>query len=246
MTAIYDKIGVGYAGRRTTDPKIAQRIWAALGSGRTLLNVGAGTGSYEPSDRNVVAIEPSSEMIAQRPEGAAPAIQGTAESIPFADKQFDAAMGVLTLHHWSDVGKGLAEMLRVTRTRVVLVTFDPGFSGYWLEDYLPNLFDIDRHCFPAMDYFRGLQSRVEIEPLLIPHDCQDGFLCAYWRRPEAYLNPDVRKSISTFAKLEGAEEKLKPLASDLASGAWAKKYGALLQEDALDLGYRLITITLDT
>jgi len=245
-SAIYDKIGVGYGNVRRTDPKIAKQIWAKLGPGLSLLNVGAGTGSYEPDDWNVVALEPSSEMICQRAPDAAPIVLGHAEDIPFADKQFDVAMGVLTIHHWDDADQGLAEMMRVARDRIVLLTYDPLFSGFWLEDYIPDLLDIDRHCFPPMEKLSALRDRVDIEPLLIPHDCVDGFLCAYWRRPDAYLDPQVRNGISSFSKLKSVDKQIDRLREDLNTGAWRDKYGHLLNQQETDLGYRLVTVEINS
>lgn len=244
MNTIYNKIGIGYAHQRTTAPKIAARIHGKLGKPKTLLNVGAGTGSYEPVDCHVVAIEPSQEMIDQRSPDAAPVIFGTAENIPFADKQFDTAMAILTVHHWTDLDKGLAEMRRVARNRLVLLTYDPDFSGFWLQDYIPDLLEIDRHQFVPMSYFRNREMEVEIEAVPIPHDCQDGFLCAYWRRPQAYLDPKVRASISTFSKVDDGTVRLDQLEDDLASGTWEQKYSDLLTLEELDLGYRLITVNL--
>ncbi len=244
MNTIYNQIGIGYAHQRRTDPKIAARIHGKLGNPKTLLNVGAGTGSYEPADCHVVAIEPSQQMIDQRAPDAAPVIFGAAENIPFADKQFDAAMAILTVHHWTNLEQGLAEMRRVARKRLVLLTYDPDFSGFWLEEYIPDLLQIDRHQFVPMDYFRNWEDDVEIEAVPIPHDCHDGFLCAYWRRPHAYLDPTVRASISTFSKVDDGSVRLDRLEGDLASGAWERKYSDLLTLEELDLGYRLITVNL--
>ncbi len=245
VPAKYDKIGIGYRTLRQPDPRIEAQIHAALGPGKSLLNVGAGTGSYEPTDRNVVSLEPSIEMIGQRAAGAAPCILGVAEDIPFADKQFDAAMGILTLHHWPDAAKGIAEVMRVTRNRVVFLTFDPEFYGYWLEDYIPEVFNADRDTFQPLETFRDLADKVTIDPVMIPHDCQDGFLCAWWKRPEAYLDPAVRQSISTFSILENIEDQLKALEADIESGAWAEKYKDLLDLEEMDLGYRLVTIEMN-
>jgi len=245
MAAKYDTIGKGYSTHRQTDPAIYKAIRRQLGECKTVLNVGAGTGSYEPEDCNVVAIEPSMEMISQRSQGAAPAIKGVAEDIPFADKQFDAAMAILTIHHWPDVMKGLTEVLRVTKHRIVLLTFDPEFSGFWLEDYFPELFKIDGDCFPSMDGLRGLAKDVKVQSLPIPHDCVDGFLCAYWRRPEAYLDPQVRDGISTFSLINQVELKTERLARDLESGKWAQDNKDLLGQTEMDLGYRLVAVTLN-
>lgn len=240
MAALYDDIGVNYAALRRPDPRIAAVIEAALGEARTVLNVGAGTGSYEPADRTVTAVEPSAEMIRKRPPGAAPAVRATADALPFPDESFDAAMAVLTLHHWPDRAAGLREMRRVTRGRIVLLTFDPA-ARPWLTDYLPELAALDEAQMPPMaDYERWL-GPVEITPVPVPHDCIDGFLYAYWRRPEAYLDPLVRSGSSSFWALgEAAEKGLARLARDLGSGEWARRYADLVALDAYDAGYRLV------
>ncbi|MBI5170569.1 MAG: methyltransferase domain-containing protein [Candidatus Eisenbacteria bacterium] len=243
----YDTIGKGYAGQRRPDPRIAARLAAALGGARTVLNVGAGAGSYEPADRQVVALEPSRVMLAQRAASAAAAVQGRAEALPFADRAFDATMAVLTLHHWADRADGLAECARVARERVVLLTFDAFAEGFWLvRDYFPEFLELDRRQFPPVgDYatlFAG-RADVEIASVPVPRDCVDGFLGAYWARPEAYLDPAVRAGISSFARCDTAAG-LERLRADLASGAWHARNGELLERDALDLGYRLVVATL--
>lgn len=240
MSVIYDTIGINYAELRKPDPRIATMIHAALGPARTVLNVGAGAGSYEPEDRIVTAVEPSLEMIRQRRADAAPVIQASAEELPFADGAFDASMAVLTVHHWSDQGKGLREIRRVTHGPVVILTYDPAFRGFWLTDYIPGLITLDEAQMPSMDLYTQWLGQVTIAPVPIPHDCTDGFLCAYWRRPEAYLDPRVRSAISSFWKLDDVSAALERLASDLRSGAWKERYGMLLGNDALDLGYRLV------
>lgn len=239
-TEKYDRLGKGYAAKRVSDPSIEKAIQEALGGAQTILNIGAGTGSYEPASRNVVAIEPSETMIGQRPPRAAPAIIGQAESLPFADKQFDAAMAILTIHHWDSPLDGLTEMQRVTRDRIVIMTFDPEFRGFWLEKYLPELQSLGRKGFPRMDEFKKILGKVEVRPLAIPAQCTDGFMCAYWRRPEAYLDTSVRNSISAFSGLSGVEKGLKALESDIADGTWEKENSAILAKASLDLGYRLL------
>lgn len=241
MAAIYDTIGVDYANLRQPDRRIAAQIGAALGSTRTVLNVGAGTGSYEPTGREVTAVEPSSEMIRQRPPGAAPVVQASAESLPFADGAFDAAMAILTIHHWADKAHGLAEMRRVSRGPVVLLTFDPAHRRNWLADYLPELIDLDERIMPPMSDYRRWLGPVEIAPVPIPHDCSDGFLYAYWQRPRAYLDPRIRTAMSSFWTIGGAEDGLRRLADDLDSGRWHERYGHLMGLDAIDAGYRLVT-----
>ena len=244
MAVLYDTIGKGYATRRQPDPRIAAAIHAALGDAGTVLNVGAGAGSYEPAGRVVTALEPSAEMIGQRPEGAAPAVQGVAEALPFEDDSFDAAMASLTVHHWSDVEAGLHEMKRVARQRVVIFTFDPASSYFWLTDYIPEMIAVDTPAMPALDVYGRIFGEMRIDVILIPHDCTDGFLGAYWRRPHAYLDASVRAAISTFAKLGDVSGSLTRLEADLASGAWQARYGDLMKQDSLDIGYRLVTAEL--
>jgi SAM-dependent methyltransferase len=243
VAARYDAIGRTYTSTRDTEPRIAERIWAALGGARTVINVGAGTGSYEPPDRAVIAVEPSAVMLAQRPADAAPAVQATAEALPFADRSFDAAMAVLTLHHWSDWCAGCGELRRVARERVVVFSWDPAYVGrMWLgPEYFPEHHDEAVAGFPSLaDQAAALEAEVEVVP--VPWDCRDGFLSAFWRRPEAYLDPAVRAGISTLAKR--SEQELAPglarLRADLQSGAWARRHGALLTLAELDLGYRLL------
>jgi SAM-dependent methyltransferase len=240
MDARYDRIGLNYAALRRPDPRLAAAIEAALGPAETILNVGAGTGSYEPAGRRVTAVEPSLAMIRRRPPAAAPAVQACAESLPFADASFDAAMAILTVHHWADKAAGLAEMRRVTRGRLVLLTFDPAVRP-WLVDYLPALAALDEAQMPAItDYERWL-GPVEIVPVPIPHDCSDGFLYAWWRRPEAYLDPHIRSGSSSFWALgEAADAGLARLQRDLETGAWARLYPELLSLDSYDAGYRLV------
>jgi SAM-dependent methyltransferase len=203
------------------------------------LNVGAGTGSYEPKDRSVTAVEPSQEMIRKRSPRAARAIQASAGALPFADNSFDAAMAILTLHHWPDKEAGLREMRRVTRGRIVLLTFDPSHRP-WLTDYLPELAALDEAQMPAMaDYARWL-GPVQVTPVLVPHDCSDGFLYAYWRRPAAYLDPYIRSGSSSFWAVGNAEAGLLKLKQDLETGAWERRYAELLTLDNYDAGYRLV------
>ncbi|HOY29051.1 MAG TPA: class I SAM-dependent methyltransferase [Flavobacteriales bacterium] len=240
MSAIYDTIGIDYAELRKPDQRIAAMIHAALGPAHTVLNVGAGAGSYEPADRVVTAVEPSLEMIRQRRTNAAQVIQGRAEELPFADGSFDASMAVLTVHHWSDQGQGLRELRRVTRGPVVILTYDPAFRGFWLGDYIPELIALDEAQMPALNLYEQWLGPVTIAPVPIPHDCSDGFLCAYWRRPEAYLDPRVRSAISSFWKVGDVSLGMERLERELRTGEWRERYGNLLTLDALDLGYRLV------
>jgi SAM-dependent methyltransferase len=244
----YDTIGAGYGRTRRPDPRLARWIRAALGDAKTVVNVGAGLGSYEPDDLDVTAVEPAAAMIAARPPAAAPCVLAAAESLPFAEASFDAAMAVLTMQHWSDVTAGLRELRRVARRRVVLFTWDPEFGDtLWLTtDYLPLIRRRDRRIFPRLPVvLAGLQPQrgFTIDPVLIPHDCTDGFLGAWWRRPEAYLDPVVQAGISSFCELglTVTGPPLARLAADLGSGEWRRRYGHLLELDELDLGYRLVT-----
>ncbi len=240
MSAIYDKIGVGYSNLRKPDSRIARAIHDALGDAKSVLNVGAGTGSYEPADRVVAALEPSAEMISQRPPGSAKAYQGSAEDMPFADDQFDAAMAVLTVHHWSDLEAGLREMRRVTTGRLVILTFDPASPYFWLADYIPEIVELDQPIMPELGAFDRILGKTKVQTITVPRDCTDGFLGAYWHRPHAYLNPQVRSAISTFSKLDNVASALERLEQDLASGVWEERYGHLLELESLDVGYRLV------
>jgi SAM-dependent methyltransferase len=240
MNRLYDTIGVDYAALRRPDPRIAAQIQAALGPAETVLNVGAGSGSYEPADRMITAVEPSAEMIRQRPPSTATVIQASAEDLPFDDRSFDAAMAVLTVHHWQDQVQGLREMRRVTRGPVVILTYDPAFRGFWLADYVPALVTLDDDRMPPLSLYADVLGPVEITPVPIPHDCVDGFLCAYWRRPAAYLDPRIRAAMSSFWAVGDVSEAMAQLAQDLESGEWARRYGTMLADDDCDLGYRLV------
>jgi SAM-dependent methyltransferase len=241
MTQLYDEIGVGYRRFRRPDPRIATAIIRALGKADSVVNVGAGPGSYEPTDRIVVAVEPSLTMIRQRRAGGAPVVQASATDLPFPDAAFAAAMAVLTVHHWLERMRGLAELPRVTRDRVVILTWDPAASKFWLiDDYFPAIWETDWKIFPSMDEFRRVLGNVESRPLPVPHDCTDGFLGAYWRRPRAYLDPGVRGAISTFAKIGDISTTLARLQRDLDDGTWHQRHGHLLRRSNLDLGYRLV------
>ena len=237
--ARYDSIGINYADLRIPDARIAAAIAQALGPARRVINVGAGTGSYEPADREVTAVEPSIEMIRKRRHPAAAVVQASADALPFANNAFDAAMAILTIHHWPNKQAGLREMRRVTKGRIVLLTFDPA-QRPWLTEYLPELARLDDAQMPAMaDYARWL-GPVRIEPLWVPHDCTDGFLYAYWRRPEAYLDAHIRSGSSSFWALRGLDAGLARLADDLQSGAWDRRYGDLKTKQTYDAGYRLV------
>ena len=241
MITLYDNIGRTYAGRRQSDPRIAMAIERAIGACATILNVGAGAGSYEPQSRMVIAVEPSRTMIAQRPLGAAPAVQAYAEALPFLSGSFDAVLGILTVHHWKDQAKGFAECARVARSRVVFLTNDfEVCSKFWLFDYFPELLRADRHIFPSLARFEDAFGVIESTAVPIPEDCRDGFLGAYWKRPRAYLDRMVRDSISTFSKVGNIDSQLAQLERDISSGEWERRYSSLQNLSALDLGYRIV------
>jgi DNA-binding transcriptional MerR regulator len=241
---LYNAIGGAYTATRRTDPRIAAMVWDALGDARTVLNVGAGTGSYEPPDRDVTAVEPSAVMRAQRPVGAAPCVDAVAESLPFADGSFDAAMAVSTVHHWRDPIAGLRELRRVAG-RVVVLTFDAEdalrHQRFWLtRDYLPEF----ARLFTSWPSLGGLAGAIggRAEPVPIPWDCADGLFEAYWRRPEAYLEERVRRAVSTWTRVgpEAEQRAVRTLRDDLDSGRWADRNGDLTALDAADFGLRLL------
>jgi SAM-dependent methyltransferase len=246
--AIYDRIGRGYSRHRRADPRIAAQIGGALGDARSVLNVGAGAGSYEPGDRELTAVEPSATMIAQRPAGAAPVLQASAEALPFEDRSFDAVMAIISDHHWADRAAGLREMARVARQRVVLMNSDPSLADrFWLtRDYLPGVFQLILRPYRAHGHWerqlRELLGELDVRPVPVPHDCRDGFYQAYWRRPEAYLDPGVRESISVFHRLPAAEvgAATERLRRDLGDGAWEAANADLLEMAQLDVGMRLV------
>lgn len=239
--ALYDDIGIGYGAYRRPDPRIAARIAQALGAARSVVNVGAGAGSYEPADRAVAAVEPSAEMVSQRAASAAPAVRASAEHLPFRDRAFDAAMAVLTIHHWPDWRAGISEMRRVARGPIVILTYDPDHSGFWLvREYFPEIQALDRKTMPRLAEIKEVLGPVEAHPVPVPADCTDGFLGAYWRRPEAYLDAGARRAISVFARIGDLQPGLTRLRADLADGTWVRRHGALLAQPELDIGYRLV------
>jgi SAM-dependent methyltransferase len=240
--ALYDRIGRTYTTTRREDPRLAAAIHAGLGDAVTVVNVGAGTGSYEPTDRKVVAIEPSPVMIAQRPRDAAPAVIASAEDLPLADRSVDAAMAVLSDHHWRDRTQGLREMRRVARRRAVVFQHDPRVGAeFWLvRDYLPTF--ARRLEGKRLDELMRPLGDIDVREVPIPHDCRDGFLGAFWRRPHAYLDPAVRAGISVFALLpeDEVEAAVSRLRADLESGEWERRNAAILDREELDLGFRVI------
>ncbi|GAB3895282.1 methyltransferase domain-containing protein [Kibdelosporangium lantanae] len=241
----YETHGQHYSTVRRADPRIARYVHAALGDARTVLNVGAGAGSYEPEDREVTAVEPSASMRSQRPPHLAKAIDATAEQLPFADNSFDASMASVTVHHWPDTARGLREMRRVTRGPVVVLTFDPDLiDTLWLNDYVPEFFDAERKRYPAITFIRDvLGGTSTVTPIPIPPDCVDGFTEAFYARPEMFLDPAVRASQSAwgFVAPEAIERGIAKLAADLESGAWATKYGDVAAQPEFVGAVRLIT-----
>ena len=235
----YDRIGAGYAAKRRPDDRLARQIRLALGDARSIVNVGAGAGSYEPAERRVLAIEPSMTMVRQRVPGAAPVLQAYAEALPLATESFDAAMAVLTIHHWRDWRAGVREMSRIATDRVVIFTWDPDSEGFWMRDYFPGLLERDRRRFPPLRAIEAEIGPTSVVPVPIPHDCADGFMGAYWRRPEAYLAPETRQAISSLAGAD-VDAGLARLKADLTSGQWRRKHAGIASLGELDLGYRLL------
>lgn len=226
----YERHGDGYAMQRRTDPRIAACIHEALGGARTVLNVGAGAGSYEPADRRVVAVEPSRAMRMQRPARLGPAVEAVAERLPFRDRSMDASMAIVTVHQWSDPQRGLGELCRVSRGPVVVVTFDgDALDRFWLAEYAPEVIAAERRRYPAIDTIRRLLgARTEVRPIAIPIDCVDGFAEAYYARPERFLDPAVRRAQSawTFVTPEVADRSVARLRADLESGVWDARWAA--------------------
>lgn len=241
--ARYDDLGAGYAGERRADPRVATHLTAALGTARTVVNVGAGTGNYEPTDRQVVAVEPSRVMIEQRPPGAAPAVRAVAEALPLATQSCDAAMTVLSIHHWSDLEAGFAEMRRVA-SRQVALTFDPSRTPeFWLvKDYLPGWVELDASMPVIADVEKLLGNVRSVEGVPIPANCTDGHAGAFWNRPERYLDPGVQRSISLMARTPAPvlDQAMARLRDDLATGVWDERHGHLRKLGRIDLGHRLI------
>ena len=236
----YDTIGRGYTTFRRPDPRIARQIWAAVGEADRIVNVGAGTGSYERTDRRMVAVEPSAVMVSQR-DGRIPVVRATAESLPFPDDSFDVALALMTVHHWADLRRGLDELRRVARRQIVF-TFDPAIHGsLWVfSEYVPAAVGLDDDT-PLDLILEALETeRVEVVPT--PADCTDGFASAYWRRPEGYLSPTARANISAFARLDQrlVDPGMTRLARELASGAWQKRHADLMTKADFDAGLRLV------
>ncbi len=242
--AAYDELGVNYSDFRRAEPRIEARIWAALSDARSVVNVGAGTGSYEPLDREVIAVEPSPVMIAQRPKGAAPALQGVAEALPLEDRSVDAAMGVFTIHHWDDLNAGLTEMRRVARKRIVLATIDAEVNAraWTLTEYFPEAMALEEEAMPSIASLESHLPGATIEPVPIPSRCRDEFTSALWDRPELFLEPATLRASSLWHRLdpEVIERGQKRLRADLESGRWDEKHGHLRSLPELDVGLRLV------
>lgn len=240
----YDQHGIGYTRTRRTDPRIAAIVHQSLGDARTVLNVGAGAGSYEPEDRHVIAIEPSETMRAQRPAHLAPAIRGTAEQLPLDDRSVDASMAMLTVHQWRDLSQGLREMCRVTRGPVVILTFDgDAMERFWFTHYAPELIETERRRFPKTDAIAAaLGLSTEVHSIPIPGDCVDGFMEAFYARPEAFLDAAVRRSQSswTFVSEEKQSEIVQKLRDDLQSGEWDRRFGEWRTRPVFDGSLRLL------
>lgn len=240
----YDRLGRGYANTRQADPRIAGRIDEALGGARSVVDVGAGAGSYEPIARDVAAVEPSAEMIAQRPPGAAPVVQANAESLPFGDASFDAALAVLTAHHWADLNAGLNEMLRVARQRVVIVAFDPeALEGLWITaDYFPKMLGLKRPSGASSSHLAQMLPTATSSPLRVPQDCTDHFFAALWARPELLFDEEIVRPMWVWQGISEESRRVgrKRLAADLESGAWDQRYGHLREMVELDVGLRLV------
>ena len=243
--ADYGAIGTSYAHFRRPDSRIAARISQALGPARTVLNVGAGAGSYEPADRRVTPVEPSASMRAQRPAGLAAAVDATAEDLPFADASFDAAMTTFSVHQWHDLGAGLREIRRVTRGPVVILTGDPArLRRFWLTGYAPEVVDTEARRYPpAGTLAAGLGGRVATSVVPVPLDCTDGFNEAYYGRPEMLLDPAARRSCSAWSFVEPgvADRFARDLGRDLADGTWDRRYGCLRTQPLFEGSLILVT-----
>ncbi len=244
---VYDTIGQGYVTHRRPDRRwaaaVAERVSAGLDAGSLVVNVGAGSGSYEPTRCGVIAIEPSGVMVAQRPVGAAPAVRASGSALPLPSGCADVAMAILTVHHWDDAGAGLAELCRVAPRRVVLAIDFELHAHFWLlDEYLPEVGDHTRRCAPGSDEIATAIGATTCLPLLVPRDMEDGVLGAYWCRPEAYLDPGVRANASGLALADPAviTRGVRRLEADLTSGAWDRRHADLATLDSVDLGYRLL------
>ncbi|MBP6426772.1 MAG: class I SAM-dependent methyltransferase [Bacteroidia bacterium] len=245
----YDTHGQKYSGQRKTDPRIAAYVHKALADSETVINIGAGSGSYEPEDKYVIAVEPSITMRTQRiANGKIPAINAKADSLPFDDRSFDAAMAMVTVHHWPDIEKGISEIRRVTKKRIVIMTFDPdALDDFWNVNYFPQLIEIERARYPSITRLqKALSAKTEVIKIPIPLDCVDGFQETYYGRPEAFLEKEVRMAQSAWGFLPADLEKkyLQNLSNDLQSGAWDKKFGHFRTQPNFTGALRLIVANL--
>lgn len=246
MPTRYDAIGGEYAVTRREDPRLAALIREALGDAATVVNVGAGAGSYEPEDRQVVAVEPSEVMIAQRPPRRAPAIRSGAYPLPFPDGRFDAAMAILTIHHWDeDQERGVKELRRVATGPVVILTYDVDVAAQmWLiADYFPEVAELDRQVFPSIETLAGwLGGEVDVKEVPIPRDTPDWHLGSFWAHPERVLDARARSATSGFARMPAAVVARieQAVERDLSDGSWDSRHGQLRDLDEYDVGMRLV------
>ncbi|MCA6362260.1 MAG: methyltransferase domain-containing protein [Bacteroidetes bacterium] len=241
----YNAHGQHYSQIRRADKHIAAHIHHALGNAHTVLNVGAGAGSYEPEDKYVVAVEPSARMRMQRLEaGKNPAVNGVAGALPFDDNAFDAVMAMVTVHHWPDIEQGLRELHRVAKNKVVIMTFDPdALHEFWNVHYFPELIEVEKTRYPKIERITAaLGDNCEVIKIPVTLHCTDGFQEAFFGRPEMFLLPEVRKSQSAWGFLKPGEEELlvKRLETELMSGEWDKKYGHLRTQPEYTAALRLI------
>lgn len=240
-SANYDIVGKHYTELRKPDFRIAEKIHYHLQDSNSIINIGAGTGSYEPEDKVIAAIEPSDSMVSQRIRKANAAIfRARAEYLPFPTNSFDAALSILSIHHWTDWKRGLSEALRVAKQKVVLFTWIYIEADFWLYSYFPELKKVDCELFPSLEELASILGELDVITVPIPNNCTDGFLCAYWSRPERYLCPRTRSAISTFSRLKSVDNGLEKLSRDLKTGQWHKKYGHTLEFEEYDFGYRVI------
>lgn len=244
----YDGFGQKYSSHRQTDPRIAAYVDNELSSAKTILNIGAGAGSYEPTDKYVVAVEPSITMRQQRlDKGKVPAINAKADNLPFDENSFDASMAMITVHHWPDIEKGLKELRRITKNQVVIMTFDPEqLDNFWNADYFPEVIAVEKARYPTIDFIKScLGGQCKVIPIPIPLDCKDGFQEAFYGRPEAFLEKQVRLSQSAwgFIPEDKQEEIVERLRADLENGTWDAKYGHFRTQEFFTCALRLIVAT---